>query len=94
MKTQQIERDRDRREAERTDPPKCRAARSDKADCSTCRWWDSSPFDERFLGLCRRNPPSVKTLWDDDSEERDSWPMTEPVEWCGEHTPNKKNGGR
>lgn len=66
-----------------------RAARKGEADCSTCRWWDPSPFDERFLGLCRRNPPSVMRLWDDEPDARDSWPETTPVDWCGEHTSNK-----
>ena len=67
-----------------------RAARKGEADCSTCRWWDPSPFDERFLGLCRRNPPSVMRLWDDEPDARDSWPETTPVDWCGEHTSNNR----
>ena len=72
-----------------------RAARKGEAACSTCRWWDSSPFDERFLGLCRRNPPSVMRLWDDEPDARDSWPETTPVDWCGEHsTSNAKAHGR
>jgi hypothetical protein len=71
-----------------------RAARKSEAACSTCRWWDSSPFDERFLGLCRRNPPSVMRLWDDEPDARDSWPETTPVDWCGEHTSNTNAYGR
>ena len=72
-----------------------RAARKCEAVCSTCRWWDPSPFDERFLGLCRRNPPSVMRLWDDEPDARDSWPETTPVDWCGEHSTsnNSVRGG-
>ena len=60
--------------------------------CSACRWWDTTPYGRASgIGLCRRNPPSVKTLWDDDIEERDSWPETTEAEWCGECTPNKQH---
>jgi len=62
--------------------------------CSSCRWWDSTPFDARYLGLCRRNPPSIKARWDDEPVERDSWPETTPVDWCGEYAARGKDGGR
>jgi hypothetical protein len=45
--------------------------------CALCRYWQpASDEDGTRLGLCRRGPPSYE-----------GWPMTSPVDWCGEFAP-------
>lgn len=57
--------------------------------CSTCRhyWVD---------GECRRYPPSPGT-WKPTREGEQawidrSWPVVEPDDWCGEHSPAPLSG--
>lgn len=47
----------------------------EKGNCSVCSYWQKQPDPEdgTEMGICRRFPPSY-----------DGWPMTMPVDWCGE----------
>lgn len=50
--------------------------------CGSCRCWKA----EEEGGMCRRNPPSVHALTDDNGTPYtiSSWPMTDATDWCGE----------
>ncbi len=54
--------------------------RSSKMKCETCMYFvikhreGDGPRDEREVGRCRRNAPTMK-----------GWPVMFNTDWCGEH---------
>jgi hypothetical protein len=57
-----------------------------KAFCGNCVFWDKDE-DEESIGECRRNPPQVITLADEDGimTPVSVFPASEADQWCGEH---------
>jgi hypothetical protein len=56
------------------------------AFCGNCVFWDKDE-DEESIGECRRNPPQVITLADEDGTMTpvSIFPASEADHWCGEH---------
>jgi hypothetical protein len=56
------------------------------AFCGNCVFWDKDE-DEESIGECRRNPPQVITLVDEDGTMTpvSIFPTSEADHWCGEH---------
>ena len=66
--------------------------------CETCRWFEPEATKNGF-GLCRRHTPRavVAVPWLPkwlrlgfpvaSMQWGAQWPITEPDDWCGEHTP-------
>lgn len=54
--------------------------------CGNCVFWDQDE-DEESIGECRRNPPQVITLADEDGTMTpvSVFPASEADHWCGEH---------
>ena len=54
--------------------------------CGNCVFWDKDE-DEESIGECRRNPPQVITLADEDGTMTpvSVFPASEADHWCGEH---------
>ena len=50
----------------------------EKANCSSCRFWDCAADGVR--GLCRRRSPRQ-----DDDVGQAVWPLTHATDWCGQH---------
>jgi hypothetical protein len=64
-------------------PPKL----PDEDGCATCRFWteETSSKDEVRHGTCRRNPPQVVWINDDDGADfAAAQPSTVLPTWCGE----------
>lgn len=57
----------------------------DQADecCASCMYWDGMDSPRRTassaMGKCRRFPPVMT------ASARTEWPLTESLDWCGEH---------
>ncbi len=51
---------------------------SKETTCAGCRFWDMFPY-RADRGLCRRNPPVVRTMQSADCD----WPDTSGDDWCG-----------
>jgi hypothetical protein len=56
------------------------------AFCGNCVFWDKDE-EEDSIGECRRNPPQVITLADEDGTMTpvSIFPTSEADHWCGEH---------
>jgi len=56
------------------------------AFCGNCVFWEKEE-DEESIGECRRNPPQVITLADEDGTMTpvSIFPASEADHWCGEH---------
>jgi len=56
------------------------------AFCGNCVFWDKDE-EEESIGECRRNPPQVITLADEDGTMTpvSVFPASEVDQWCGEH---------
>jgi hypothetical protein len=56
------------------------------AFCGNCVFWDKEE-DEDSIGECRRYPPQVITLADEDGTMTpvSIFPASEADHWCGEH---------
>lgn len=54
--------------------------------CGNCVFWDKDE-EEESIGECRRNPPQVITLADEDGimTPVSVFPASEADQWCGEH---------
>ena len=62
--------------------------------CNDCFFWEEfwraneSPYAAR--GICRRYAPRpiIKSKISDDGELNVEWPITDDVDFCGEHRPS------
>jgi len=56
------------------------------AFCGNCVFWDKDE-EEESIGECRRNPPQVITLTDEDGTTTpvSGFPVSAVDQWCGEH---------
>jgi len=56
------------------------------AFCGNCVFWERDEAEES-IGECRRNPPQVITLPDEDGTPTpvSVFPAAEADQWCGEH---------
>jgi len=54
--------------------------------CGNCVFWDQDE-EEESIGECRRNPPQVITLADENGTMTpvSVFPASEADHWCGEH---------
>jgi len=54
--------------------------------CETCAYWESDEAEES-IGECRRNPPQVIILPDEDGTPTpvSIFPAAEADQWCGEY---------
>ena len=54
--------------------------------CSNCLFWERDEAEDS-IGECRRNPPQVITLADEDGTMApvSVFPASEADQWCGEH---------
>jgi hypothetical protein len=58
------------------------------AACASCKYFVPSRENE-FVGICRRNPPSVK-----DRFGGDYWPTVGRGAWCGEYKEASAHGAK
>ena len=68
------------------EPPLPNDEEGGNAFCGNCVFWDKDE-DEESIGECRRNPPQVITLADEDGimAPVSVFPASEADHWCGEH---------